>query len=342
MSTANLDAYNLSQVDVNGLIREDVMNKIWDISKIPLPFTDMIGTGSHGNEHKEWTQDELQAVNVNNATIDGDDIDQDDTNTGLRVGNHSQTSVKEVKVSTRAIESNTIGRANELSYQVTMRQQELKRDMEAQMLTNQASVPGTDSVAGISAGLNAWIASNAIGGVGFVAGGFQTGTGIVNAATLGTPEALTEEKVRDTAQAVYQEGGNPTIAMCVPSVARGFSEYLFTSSARVATLTAETNQKGPAKAVGSVSTFIGDFGLVLEITPNRLQQNTATDASTMFLIDSEHLEQSFLHSPRVEPLAKTGLSDKRLMSADYTLCVGNEKGLGAINDIDNNAPVTQV
>jgi len=340
MSTANLDAFNLSQVDVNGLIREDVMEKIWDISKIPLPFTDMIGTGSHGNEHKEWTQDALQAVSTTNKTVDGADIDQDDTNTGLRVGNHSQTSVKEVKVSTRAVESNVIGRANELSYQVMMRQQELKRDMEAQMLTNLVSIPGTDSVAGQSAGLNAWIATNAIGGLGFAAGGFNTGTGIVDAATLGTAEALTEEKVRDVAQSVYQEGGDPTIMMCVPKVARGFSSYLFDETARVATLTAETNQKGPAKAVGSVSTFIGDFGLVLEITPNRLQQDVAADTSTAFLLDTSHLEQSFLHAPRVESLAKTGLSDKRLMSVDYTLCVGNEKGLGAINDIDNNAPVT--
>jgi hypothetical protein len=29
------------------------MNKIWDISKIPLPFTDMIGKGSAKNSYKE-------------------------------------------------------------------------------------------------------------------------------------------------------------------------------------------------------------------------------------------------------------------------------------------------
>ena len=53
MSSANLDSADLKGVAFGGLIREDVMNKIWDISRIPLPFTDMIGTGSAKNEFKE-------------------------------------------------------------------------------------------------------------------------------------------------------------------------------------------------------------------------------------------------------------------------------------------------
>lgn len=53
MSTANLDSADLKGVQAGGLIREDVMNKIWDISRIPLPFTDMVGTGSAKNEFKE-------------------------------------------------------------------------------------------------------------------------------------------------------------------------------------------------------------------------------------------------------------------------------------------------
>ncbi|RKZ06990.1 hypothetical protein DRQ25_12630, partial [Candidatus Fermentibacteria bacterium] len=197
MSTSNLDGYNLKSALVNGLINEDVMQKIWDISKIPLPLTDAIGTDSHKNEYYEWTQDSLAAPAIDNKVIDGDDIDQDDTNLGVRVGNHSQTSVKEVKVSTRAIESDTIGRANELSYQVMMRQQELKRDLEASMLSNNASITGTDAVAGQAGGLNAWLETNvAEPATPGTIGGFNTGTGIVDAYVAGTAEALTETKIR--------------------------------------------------------------------------------------------------------------------------------------------------
>ena len=120
MAMTDATAYDLSQVTVNGVINEDVMQKIWDISKIPLPLSDMIGTDSHSNEYYEWTTDELAAASITNATIDGADITavKADLLRALRVGNHSQTSVKSVRVSTRAIESDTIGRSNELSYQV--------------------------------------------------------------------------------------------------------------------------------------------------------------------------------------------------------------------------------
>jgi hypothetical protein len=249
--------------------------------------------------------------------------------------------VKLVKVSTRARESDTIGRADELSYQIMMRQQELKRDVEAGCLSNLPSVAGTDSVAGQSGGLNAWLESNVSFGSGGSAGGFNTSTGVVDAATVGTAEALTETKVRDVAESCYENGGSPTILMMVPSVARKFSEYLFTSSARIATLTSETGQtQSGAVAKGSVNVFVTDFGVVLEITPNRIQRNYATDESSAFLIDPGHVRISYLYGYRVDPIAKTGLADNRLMNVDWTLVVTTEKAHGLICSIDNTAAVT--
>ncbi len=150
MSTANLDSADLKGVLRGGLIREDVMDKIWDISKIPLPFTDMIGSsGKVKNEYKEWTTDELAAPDTTNAVVDGSDASGNDTKTGARVGNHCQISDKVVRVSYRADASDTIGRAKELAYQLMRRQQELRRDVEAIALLNQASVADDgDTVAG--------------------------------------------------------------------------------------------------------------------------------------------------------------------------------------------------
>ena len=334
---------DLKAVAYNGLINEAVMAKIWDISKIPLPLTDMIGTDSHGNEYYEWTQDALAAAVTTNAVIDGADITASAgvLSSGVRVGNHSQTSVKSVNVSTRAIESDTIGRANELSYQVMMRQQELKRDCEAAMLSNNPSIaPVADTTAGQSAGLAAWLETNvALAATPGTVGGFD-GSGIVDAFTPGTKEAMTETKVRDVAEDVYTEGGNPTVLMMIPKVCRAFSEYLFTSSARIATLTAETGQdKSAATAKGSVNVFVTDFGVTLDLIPNRLQPSVSA-VSQAFLLDPMHLRQSFLHSYRVEPLAKTGLGEKRLMSCDWTLVVTTEKAHGMVTDIDNTLAVT--
>ena len=104
---------DLSGVARDGLINEEVMQAIWDISNIPLPFSDRCGTMSVGNSYHSWTQDRLAVPDVDNAAIDGVDSAGNDAIGGKRVGNHCQISTKRVSVTTRARNSNTIGRADE-------------------------------------------------------------------------------------------------------------------------------------------------------------------------------------------------------------------------------------
>ena len=344
MSTSNLDSADLKAVGYGGLINEDVMQRIWDISKIPLPLTDRIGTETCKNSYKEWTTDELAAPNLSNAHVDGADASGNDTKTGKRVGNHCQISTKIVQVSTRANESDSIGGAGSLSYQVMKRQQELRRDVEAIALTHQASVADDgNTTPGKSAGLGAWLETSTSRGTTGADGGFNTGTGIVAAPAVGAKRALTEKAVRDIVQSVYQEGGDPTVLMSLPSVIRAFSEYLFTSSARVATLMADQGRSAEkATALGSVNVFVTDFG-TLDLVDNRLQQLYAADdgdCANVYIITPEYLSLGYLHGYRTEPLAKTGLSDKRQMAVDWTLIVQSEKAHGVIADIDPTLAVT--
>ena len=344
MSTANLDSADLKGVLVGGLIREDVMNKIWDISRIPLPFTDMIGTGSAKNSYKEWTTDVLAAPDVTNAVVDGSDASGNDTATGKRVGNHHQISDKVVRVSYRADASDTIGRAKELSYQLMRRQQELRRDVEAIALENQASVADDgDSVAGKVGGLPSWLTTIVNGTV----GGFDKaggGTTVTTAwTTSGAPVTLSEKDIRDTVEAIYQDGGDPTKMMTVPSLIRKFSEYLFTSSARVATLMSDQGKsQEKAAALGSVNVFVTDFG-TLDLVPNRLQQlqtaGGAGDSAFVFILDPEYLSLCYLKGYRTDTLAKTGLAENRQMSVDWTLIVNTDIAHGMIGDADISAAV---
>ena len=68
-------------------------------------------------------------------------------------GNHSQISDEVIAVSYRADASDTIGRTKELAYRITRGNQQVRRDVEAIALHNQASVAGTDTVAGVTGGL---------------------------------------------------------------------------------------------------------------------------------------------------------------------------------------------
>ena len=220
MSSTNWDSTDLVGADFGGLVNEDVMQQIWDVSSVPLAFTDMIGSGSHSNEYSSWVTDKLATPATDNAQVDGSDQTTDDSAAGERIGNNSQISTKVVLVSTRARESNTIGHADELAYQIMMRQKELRRDVNAQMLTQQASVvsnANTGPVAGVSAGFFAFIrdtgqttAGNAlIGATGDRPGVEAAGAG-PSAVTAGTGRGLTEALVRDGMELAYLDGGNPS------------------------------------------------------------------------------------------------------------------------------------
>jgi len=335
-TTDYLSSNDLNTVARGGVVNESVMQKIWDLSKIPLPFTDMIGTASHDNSYTSWVQDALQSQNLSNAAVDGQDIaSYTNIPPSPRVGNHSQISTKAVAVSERAQSVNAIG-GNSLAYQLMMRQQELKRDIEGIMLTGQASVADDgNTTPGKSGGLASWLTTNISLGATGTAGGYNTGTGLTVAPSYGTKRAASEETLRDLLQSVWTNGGNPTSVMSVPAVIRGMSEYMFTSTARIATLMSDSGQSKSAQvAKGSVNVFVSDFGITVEMTANRLQPVESTGQATLFILDPGLIELSYLKAPHVSPLAKDGLADKRLMSADWTLKVLNEKGLGAYFAID--------
>lgn len=341
MSTANLDSADLKGALAGGLIREDVMDKIWDISKIPLPFTDMVSTGSCKNEYYEWTQDELAAPDITNAVIDGSDPSDNNTALGTRVGNHCQISDKVVRVSHRANASSTIGRAKELAYQLMRRQQELKRDVDAICLVNQASVQDNGStVAGKAGGLPSWIKTTVVN---CTAGGFNTSTKLTVANTPGAAAGLTEADIRNCIDGVYAEGGDPSVMMSTPDVIGAFAKYLFSSSAQVATISSDQGKsRAAAAALSAINVFITQHGTVRFVS-NRLQQaydDGGTTVADIFILDPAYIKLVFLEGYRTDTLSKTGLAENRMMSVDWTLMVSTEKAHAMIVGIDPTVAVS--
>lgn len=337
----------LKGVAYGGLINEDVMNEIWDISAIPLPFMDLVGQDTADNSYTEWTEDALADPEAGGWVVDGADASGNDVSHGERLGNQCGILTKVVSVTTRAQNSDTIGFSNALSYQVMMRQRELRRNVEANVLGIQGSqADDGDTTPGIPAGLGAMLTQFDTGS-GATGGGFSTGAWA--AITPGAaPVALTEEMVRDACQAAWEDGADPSVLMSVPGLIRKLSEYMFTSSSRIATLTRETKsvgKGGAGEAMGSVNTFITDFGVTVDFIPNRIQRPydvaATNDGAALYILDPAYQRVSYLHGYRVEPLAKTGLADKRQMAVDFTVKALNRDGGRVLLDLDPAADVTQ-
>lgn len=345
MATADYwDSADLKAIDADGLINESVMQRIFDISDIPLPFSDAVGRETHDNSYHSWTKDKLADPDLTNSNVSGADASGNDAKGGERVGNHSQIPDKVLKVTQRADSSDTIGRANELSYQLMQRGKEIRRDVEAICLSAQASVEDDgDTVDGKLGGLDAWLETNVDVGATGAVGGFNPVTKIVDAPTNGTTRALTWAEVKAQVESCYSNNGMPTVLMSVPGVIVRLSDYMITNpSNQFATPTANVSGSAPTDqaAQGHVSVVRTDFGFTMSLTPNRLQAETAAGAATLFGIRPGGVAISFMQGYETHTLGKPGLSNWRQISADLTLQVWNEEEHFSLRDVDVTAAVT--
>lgn len=344
MATSDyLSVADLNAASGGALINEDVMQRIWDISSIPLPFSNMVGSDTCKNSFFEWTTDKLLDPTLGGWAVDGADISQQDTKLGKRLGNRTGILRKEVQVTGRAQAVSTIGRSNELSYQLMMRQRELRRDVEANALALQGSQEDNgNATPGKPAGLGAMLKQFATGS-GATGGGYNAGTKNWTAVTPGARVALTETILRDALQDAYEDGADISTLMTVPAIIRKLSNYLLSDTAKVATISTDQGTGSPAKAVGAVNVFLTDFGNTLRMIDNRLQQTYADSATAtaaaVYLLDPSYIKLTYLRGYRVVDLAKAGDADKKMMLVDWSLRVTNPDACRVLLDINPTASV---
>lgn len=364
--TEALDTAEIRALTSTGNIREDLMKKIWDVSSVPLPFQDRLDVGVCTSNIHEWTVDKLGVAAANayveNAQTGALLADSQPTDIGnkasqtnvIRMRNHCQISAKQVSVSNRAQTVQTSGNTASLSYQVMQRQKELKQDMEFILLGNTASLAGNaTTTAPLLGGYMSWVTDKSnptqdlyvsAGSVASTPGGYVQATLLTSVlGATGTVGAIAEKDLRDVIQAIYNGGAEATTAMCRPAMKRIISEYMYTSSSRIAQLTSEVGQgkTGMDVARGAVSVFVSDFGVV-ELVPNRFmpfQSGSTFDVVAVF--DPSYMTVDYLQGINVTELAKAGLNDRRSMFADYTLRVCNDQAIGLIGDISTTAAMTQ-
>lgn len=346
-----------------GPVREDLMSKIWDVSKVPLPFQDRIGTGTANSNVHEWVQDKLGTAAANawceNASVAASgsasaptDIGNSALGVSLRARNHCQISTKAVTTSYRAQAVDVAGSSNSFAYQLMQRQRELKQDMEFVLMSNTASLVGNaTSTAPLLGGYLSWVASlsspTQVMGVTAAAststlGGYDASTGLTVACGSGaTPGNLAETDLRDCVQAIWTGGAEPTTAICNAYQKRAISQYMYTSSARIAQLVSEVGQgqSGADVARGAVSVFVTDYG-VLELVASRfMPRQASTTHDFIAIFDPAYLSVDYLSGIQVKDQPIAGLQDSKLMYADYTLRV-NRQAVGAVIDISPTSVMT--
>jgi len=316
VSTNTVETYDSS------VIREDLQDALISISPTEAPLMAAIGRRNVSNTYFEWGVVSLTAADGSNRVIEGEAAPGNDALTAAeRQGNYTQISDKIVEVSDTAEAVNGAGNEQTIAKQIAYKLKELKRDMETMLAANVAASAGASGTARQTAGLRAFIRTNTDLGSGGAAG-TTSGSGssgyVDAAATDGTQRAITEDILKSVIASCWDEGAEPSVVICGSFVKQTISG--FTGGA---TKYKDITDKTLSAAI---DVYVSDFG-ELTIVPDRFSRSR-----DCFVLDPNYARVAYLKPTSQKPLARTGHSERRLISVEYGLQVDNEKAHGVVAD----------
>lgn len=294
-------------------IKEDVSEIISNIAPTKTPFQTMIGKDKTKNRQFQWMEDSLRAVQAN-AQVEGfDATDATLTPPTLR-SNYTQIMEKTIKVSSTEDAIDQYGRAKETAYQLAKAGEELKRDKEYAFvgLAQTATAGDSSSTARLTASAASQVTN--------ASSRWYIGAGTPLGGTTGTAGALTENAVLGIGQAIYNNGGDPSVLMIKPA-----DSLIVAGFAGAAGRQREIgNEK---KLVNVVDLYVSPFG-EYKVVLNRFQK---TDHA--WLLDPEMWQDVTLRGWTREALAKTGDNSKNMLVGEFGLKHKNYAGDGLIANL---------
>jgi len=299
----------------------DIKDIIYDISPTETPFINSVGTRNVSNTVFEWMVESLSATDTT-VTIEGETISAAAASLSTRKTNICQIMHRAVSVSATQEKMKLYGKTSQMAHQMARRTKELKRSVEAALLSNQARADGDASTARASAMILSWMDTNTSVGTGGTTDGADATTPGSTARTDASADAqrdITAALINTVAQSCYENGGEPSMLMVGPF-----------NKTQVSTLTGRSiaREMIDSNTAGSnVTVFATDFG-DLQVMPNRFQRER--DA---ILLDPEYFKVAYLRNFSVETLGKTGDATSKFVIVECGLESTQEASSGLIADL---------
>lgn len=312
--------------------RETLADIISMITPEETPFLSMLPTEKVTGIHPEWQTDELAAPSTSNNVPEGNSWTFTAVTPTTRVGNYCQISEKTLQISNTQEVVAKAGRKSEIARELMKKGRELKTDQEVILLSNQASSAGSGNGATnrTLGGFRAWLASNDNLGSGGASGGFNSSTGIVDAATNGTQRAFTKTLLDDDVRTTFVNGGNPRRILLSPYNKTVFSSFM--SNADVAQQRYAAPKESQTTIIAAADVYLSDFGTLTVEFDRQMARVGASACRNVFLIDPTMAAIGVLRPVQQRKPETTSDSEQRVLNVEYTLIVKNEKAHGVIAD----------
>lgn len=307
--------------------REELSDVVSRITPEDTPIYSLIEKVSFDTTHPEWMVDDLAAPAAN-IQLEGDEYTFGATTPAVRYGTYTQIMRKDGVLSGTQDATMNAGSVEQVRYQKLKKGVELRKDAEFAIVDTNAQVAGATREFG---SLNTWLTTNVSRGATGANGGYNTGTGLTAAPTVGTQRAFTKVLLDTVMQTGYTSGANfrhLVVSPYVKSVFVGFMSDSNVASFRYAASSGKENS-----IIANADVYEGPFGKVM-VHPNRVMSGSATLARNAFLIDTEFLQFGWFRKIKEDKeVAKTGDAKKFVLLGEGALKVKNEKGLGVVADV---------
>jgi hypothetical protein len=293
---------------------------LFELTPSDTPFLSLIGGLSGGEATSspsfQWQAYDLRAAAVDNAALEGADAPTSESRVRANYFNVCQIMQESIEVSYSKMAAigaysgeNIAGEnpvTNEMDFQVEQMLKQIARDAEKSFLEGAFNDPTDNTTARKTRGI-----ANAAG----------------NSADM-ADAALTEDKVLDLMQAVWENGGiqvsETATLMCNANVKRQLTKIFVT----------DKNYREESRNVAgvNVTTIETDFGKV------NVLLNRHVNTEQLYVVSAELCAPVFMNIPDkgflfVEPLSKGGASEKFQIYGEVGLKYGNPNAHGKIVNI---------
>lgn len=305
-NTGTVETYDVTT------IREDISDLLKSISPTETPVFSMCKQRKATNTYVEFAEISLAAASSSNQVAEGEASPANDAGTlPVRKGTYTEISDKVVEVSTTDEAVNGVANAQTLAQQIAFKTKEIKRDAEASITANKAANAGAanGATARVTPGLPAWLTSNVSRGTGGANPTLSGGTPNAAAtdASAGNVRAITEAMLADVVASCWENGAEPSNIVCGSHVKQAISAFSGNASKQY---DYSNSPAGRRAIVAGFSVYESDFG-TLTVMPSRFSRGR-----DCFVLDPEHLHIATLQPLTQKPLARTGHSERRLISME--------------------------
>jgi hypothetical protein len=296
--------------------REQLMNKIWNVSVSETPTLKLIGKGKASGVFDEWSTDAYRAAKANKVE-QGNQSSRTARTPPLRYGNRTQIVEDVFGVTGTQEVVDKAGEKSEYNRQLAKTMVELKKDIEFAILQNTTAIAAGAGVAPQARGLFGFMSDNVSLGVGGVAANPLTNTAAVD----GTQRAFTETLMKGVLQQMFDNGADmENLYGLMPSTQRSAFDAFLAGTTRF--------DKAEDKTLtATLEIYIGPFGRVKTVNARHMRQREVA------FINPEFLELAILRSMKDTPLGVTGDTKDVLVNCEFTLRDYNPKAHGAVLDL---------